>query len=96
LYKKVYDKFHHGANGDVEDKNLNENGVFNKQTLTLRDNFQYSYGEEIMKGKVGCDITVLLMDPRLPILKNCASIWFTLESVATFLPDACVLLKTGM
>jgi len=43
----------------------------------------------------GCDLTVVLMDPRIPSMSFQDSVWYTLESVAAYAPYACVLLQTG-
>lgn len=65
----------------------------NKIELDQADHdYLVSYGSEMMQK--GCDITVFIMNPRLLLLKSSAP-WFTLESVAAFLPNACVVLQTG-
>jgi len=43
----------------------------------------------------GCDLTVVLMDPRIPSMSFQDSVWYTLESVAAYAPYACVLLQTA-
>lgn len=45
--------------------------------------------------KKECILTVIFMDPRLATAEPGDSAWFSLESVAAFIPDACVLLQTG-
>eukprot|EP00978_Attheya_sp_CCMP212_P006642 scaffold15409_cov53-Attheya_sp.AAC.5 len=62
-----------------------------------RSQEQYSllgpmYAEPIMEQQ--CNLTVVLLDPRLPDMAPGSPIWFTLESVATFASFACVSLQT--
>lgn len=52
-----------------------------------------TYGTEVMNQ--GCNLTVIFMDPRLATAGTGEAAWFSLESVAAFLPDACVLLQTS-
>jgi len=76
-------------------KNTSSALDINNDETQLQDDDPYylvSYGSEITER--GCNITVFLMDPRLPLLEN-NSPWFTLESVAAFLPDACVVILTA-
>lgn len=51
------------------------------------------YGSKVME--LGCNLTVVFMDPRLATAGPGEAAWFSLESVAAFLPDACILLQTG-
>mmetsp|Transcript_2051 Transcript_2051/g.3703 ORF Transcript_2051/g.3703 Transcript_2051/m.3703 type:complete len:569 (-) Transcript_2051:1898-3604(-) len=51
------------------------------------------YAEPIMEQQ--CNLTVVLLDPRLPDMAPGSPIWFTLESVATFASFACVSLQTS-
>lgn len=43
---------------------------------------------------VKCNITALFMDPRLSTLPTGQPAWFALESLATFAPNACILIQT--
>ena len=56
-------------------------------------NLTSSYGTDVTKE--GCNLTVVFMDPRLATAGQGDSAWFSLESVAAFSPDACILLQTG-
>ena len=52
------------------------------------------YGSKVME--LGCNLTVLFMDPRLATARPGEPAWYSLESVAAFSGDAaCVLLQTG-
>lgn len=44
---------------------------------------------------VGCSLTVSILDPRPPISGSNHSIWFALESVASYAPYACVVFHTA-
>lgn len=52
-----------------------------------------TYGESVLTN--GCEITVVLMDPRIPLLQKGAPDFFALESVAAYLPNACVVIQTS-
>ncbi len=52
-----------------------------------------SYGEQIIQSK--CEITVVFMDPRLPSNKPGSPAYYSLESVAMYLPNACIVLHTS-
>uniref|UniRef100_A0A7S4VJV2 Uncharacterized protein n=1 Tax=Ditylum brightwellii TaxID=49249 RepID=A0A7S4VJV2_9STRA len=52
-----------------------------------------TYSTSVMKQ--GCNLTVVLMDPRLPILPAGDPTWFSLESIAAYASTACVLLQTS-
>jgi hypothetical protein len=43
----------------------------------------------------GCSLTVALTDPRIPQHGYNHPVWFTLESVASFVPYACVVVHTA-
>ena len=43
----------------------------------------------------GCNLTAILMDPRLPESTFDASAWFSLESLATYAPYSCVVIQTS-
>lgn len=45
--------------------------------------------------KYGCNLTSILMDPRLPGLDFRDAAWYTLESLATFAPYTCLLIQTS-
>ena len=48
------------------------------------------YGDDIEK----CELTVVMMDPRIPLQLAGSPIWFALESIGAFAPYACVTLQT--
>jgi hypothetical protein len=52
----------------------------------------HMYAKPMMEQQ--CNLTVVLLDPRLPDMAPGSPIWFTLESVATFASFACVSLQT--
>jgi hypothetical protein len=80
-----YDAVRHSAtNGTQDDVPFQEKHPF---TLTS------TYGTRIMEQ--GCNLTVVFMDPRLATATSNEAAWFSLESVAAFCPDACILLQTG-
>jgi hypothetical protein len=45
--------------------------------------------------KHGCNLTSILMEPRLPGLDFRDAAWYTLESLATFAPYTCLLIQTS-
>ena len=72
--------------------NNNHDGIptYENRPFTLDS----TYGSNVTEG--GCKLTVVFMDPRLATARPGESHWFSLESVAAFRPDACVLLQTGV
>uniref|UniRef100_A0A7S2W2E2 Uncharacterized protein n=1 Tax=Eucampia antarctica TaxID=49252 RepID=A0A7S2W2E2_9STRA len=41
-----------------------------------------------------CELTVILMDPRLPMQPAGSPVWFTLESIGSFASYSCVTIQT--
>ena len=70
-------------------RNQNEVPSYERNPFTLLS----TYGTEVMEQ--GCNLTVIFMDPRLATARTGEAAFFSLESVAAFLPDACVLLQTA-
>jgi hypothetical protein len=79
-HRDVYDQAYRLAK-DVNPLNL----PFNEKPYHLTA--EYGPG-------VKCSITALFMDPRLSTLPTGQPAWFALESVATFAPNACILIQT--
>lgn len=78
----------------LENKEPDEN-VSKVSSLPFARTNYTSYGEYVMKW--GCAVTVLLMDPRVPMMDEGDSVWFALESVAAFVTPSnltCVLIQT--
>ena len=90
-----HDLYHRRYN-NISDLYGSDGSDFGSESEIHLDNSEHDslalYGTEVMDS--GCSITVFLMDPRLPLLES-TSPWFTLESIAAFLPDACVIIQTG-
>jgi hypothetical protein len=86
-YNEIYE-----SNGDHAVYHLgsaNDNNTPSINTIT----HEYT-SPDIMEH--GCDLTVVLMDPRLSdVLSFQDALWYSLESVATYAPYACVLLQTS-
>ena len=91
LYRSVYDAYHTGVGlrGSVNQNNM---GLNTRRNETIKLDLS-SYGDDIMKK--GCELTVLIMDPRISSYRSGAPVYFALESVAAYLPNACVLIQTS-
>lgn len=83
-HRQLYDDIHRSANSTQVTIPLHE-----KKSFRLSS----SYGSDVMKQ--GCNLTVVFMDPRLATAAVGEPAWYSLESVAAFLPRACILLQTG-
>lgn len=56
-------------------------------------NLTFTYAEDVQER--GCPLTVVFMDPRLPVLPAASPAFFSLESVAAYAEESCVLLLTA-
>jgi len=83
-HRDLYNAVRQTANSTRED-----NPAYEKNHFTLTS----TYGTQVTEQ--GCNLTVIFMDPRLASAGPGDSAWFSLESVAAFFSDACVLLQTG-
>ena len=55
-----------------------------------------TYGKDILQNPKVCEITVVIMDPRIPNLQKGSPDFFALESLGAYLPnDACVIIQTS-
>ena len=94
---------HHGLNLNIEFYD-NIQDIFNSQSLDDAEVEEYMqehvqakpytlssiYGDGIEK----CELTVVMMDPRIPLQPAGSPTWFALESIGAFAPYACVTLQT--
>lgn len=86
-HRHFYDAVRHSATNATQDDV--DVPFQEKHPFTLTS----TYGTRITEQ--GCNLTVVFMDPRLATATSNEAAWFSLESVAAFCPDACVLLQTG-
>ncbi len=79
-YDAIYDSF--GTHGSYMDRRLfNFTSFYNYTSPRVLNN--------------GCNLTVIIVDPRPPISSYNHPIWFSLESLALFVPYACITLHTA-
>lgn len=90
LYRPIYDAYHTGVGlrGSVKQNDMSMSTRNETVKLDLS-----TYGDDIMNK--GCELTVLIMDPRISSSRSGAPVYFALESVAAYLPNACVLMQTS-
>lgn len=86
FYRKVYDNFQ-----NIRGKTINYDEYFTNNSLNRIS--LATYGPNIIQN--GCNITVQIMDPRISTSHRGAPVFFTLESVGAFIPDACVVITTS-
>lgn len=85
VYRSAYEKY---QNIRTTPMNYEQYIFMNTTSISLS-----TYGDHILKG--GCNLTVQIMDPRISTLHPGGPAFFALESVATFLPKACVVITTS-
>lgn len=66
---------------------------YRDRRLTEFSSFGAYTNADVME--VGCRLTTVLLDPRIPEAPFDHSIWYALESVATYAPYTCVVLQTS-
>ena len=91
LYQSIYHAYHRGVGlrGSMNQNKLSQSA--RNETAVRLD--LASYGEDVMHK--GCELTVLIMDPRISSSRSGAPVYFALESVAAYLPNACVVIQTS-
>ena len=93
LYQRLYEKYVNDTNTANNNHNHHHHQNEEKvENLNLDLNLS-SYGVQQSSNK--CDITVLFMDPRISSNKQGSPIYYSLESVAMYMPTACVLIITS-
>jgi len=85
LYRRVFNDFQK-IRGNVINYEEYANKPSNEISLA-------TYGSNILQN--GCNITVQIMDPRVSSYHRGAPIFFALESIGLFIPDACVVISTS-
>ncbi|KAL3766951.1 hypothetical protein ACHAW5_001795 [Stephanodiscus triporus] len=79
-YNEIYNSF--GTHGSYADRRISDFDSFGNYTSTA-----------VLNG--GCRLTVSIVDPRPPTSGINHPIWFALESVAAYVPYACVVFHTS-
>jgi hypothetical protein len=84
-YEEIYDSF--GTHESYLDRRLSDFDSFVNYTspTILRSN----------DGGGGCRLTVVVVDPRPPLSGRNHPLWFALESIAAYVPYACVVFHTS-
>lgn len=91
-YKYSYELFHSHDNADEAMQEQWETSHF-----PLMNDYSGDFSPNVYKANSGkpCPVTVVFLDANLPNLKSGDPSLFQLESIATFLPDACVIIQTS-
>ena len=103
LYEKTFITYNTESNLSNSMINDNKSYTVNKENNSLikTDFLQKidlsSYGATFIDTKSSnqCDITVVIMDPRIPDNPPGSPIFYTLESIALYIPKSCVLIQTS-
>lgn len=99
LYDEVYAKYQKERKSPYrkkqeEEVQLEENEAKAKQQPKIIRSMD-TYGKDILQNPKACEITVVIMDPRIPNLQKGSPDFFALESVGAYLPNACVIIQTS-
>jgi hypothetical protein len=93
-YKYSYDLFHsHDKNADGE--SMQEQ--WETSHFPLMNDYAGDFGPDVHLANSGkqCPVTVVFLDENFANLKSGDPSLFELESIATFLPDACITIQTS-